>query len=301
MNHSKDYLIDDRPELLERLKDIQVIYTDLDGTLFGHGGTLLVDGYGHPSTRAADALVEIAKAGIEVVPVTGRSDFQMIEVVRLCGLQHFIAESGAIVSWWTGADRKEEYVLPTWDEEMLGGRSPFEVMKDLGVDQMLFEAFAGQLEHHDPWHEPRKVTDVLRGRIDLARAQELLDTLPLPFEISENGAINPKRHTLDAPAEGCDGQIHAYHTVPAGVSKAAGIAVDLKRRGLAREQALMIGDSLSDLECAPSVAVALMVDNARRSRSVVDAIDIFDNVAFVKGRMGDGWVDMARLVLEAHP
>jgi len=294
------YMIEDNERLLERLGGIEIIYTDLDGTMLGSGGVLLLDGERRPSTRTAEALVKITAAGIPVVPTTGRSDFQLLEVVRICGLSDFIAETGAIVSWWTGTTRETEYVLPQWDDDLLGGRTPFEVMKEAGVAQLLMERFPGQLEHHDPWHEPRKATDVLRGRIDMDEAQALLDTLDIAFQITENGAINPKRHTLAEPAPDADTQIHAYHIVPAGVSKAAAITEDLARRGIAPERALMIGDSMSDMQCAPSVGIALMVENARRSPNVMASIKDYDNVAFVAGKKGDGWVNMAELLLRSR-
>ena len=294
------HMIEDNAQLLKRLRDVEIIYTDLDGTMFGSRGALLVDGEGRPSTHTAKALVEITRAGIPVVPTTGRSDFQLIEIVRMCGLDDFIAETGAIISWWTGINREEKYVLPQWNDETLNGRTPFEVMQESGAAQLLMDRFAGQLEHHDPWHEPRLATDVLRGRIDLDEAQALLDTLDVAFEITENGAITPKRHTLDDPVLGEDEQIHAYHIVPAGVSKAAAIAEDLKRRDLDPMRALMIGDSMSDLQCAPSVGVTLMVENARLSPNVVSSIVDYDNAAFIAGKKGDGWVNMAELLLRSR-
>jgi hydroxymethylpyrimidine pyrophosphatase-like HAD family hydrolase len=291
-----DNLINDNSDLLGKLKDIAIIYTDLDGTMLGKGGALLVDGDGSPSTNTAEALVKVTKANIPVVPVTGRSDFQLVEVTRTCGLNDFIGESGAVISWWTGTDRETHFFLPQWDESILKGRTPIQVMYDIGAAKLLFKHFPGQLEHHLPWNEPRSASEVLRGRIDLVEAQKLLDTLEVPVEINENGAIDPQVHTLDKPKTEHD-QIHAYHIVPTGVSKGAAIAEDLKRRGLAKEQALMIGDGMSDLECAPSVGVALMVENARLSPSVVSGIATYDNAAFVEGKKGDGWVQMAELVL----
>jgi len=293
-------IIENKPELMARLGDIEVIYTDLDGTMLGKGGALLIDGAGTPSTQTAEALVKLTRAGIPVVPVTGRSDIQLVEIVRICGLDDFIGESGAVMSWWTGTTREERYLLPQWDDTLLAGRTPYEVMVDAGAEKLLLDAFPGQLEYHEPWHEPRTATALLRGRVDIEAAQALLDTLDVPMEFAENGAISAKRNTLDPPLPGHDEQIHAYHIVPAGVSKANAIAEDLKRRGISPEHALMIGDGLSDLQCAPSVAVALMVENARRSPGIITAIGDYPNAAFVEGMKGDGWVHMAELVLAAQ-
>ncbi|MCL2819007.1 MAG: HAD hydrolase family protein [Actinomycetia bacterium] len=292
------HLIDDKPKLLERMRHIKAIYTDLDGTMLGRGGTLLVDGEGNPSTRVAEVIVELTEAGIPIIPTTGRSDFQLVEIVRMCGLDDFIGESGAVLSWWTGKNREERYILPHWDEKILKGRTPLQVMQDEGAAELLYEAFPGQLEPHTPWDEPRKASELLRGRIDLVKAQVLLDGLDIAVDVTENGAINPKVHTLAKPISPDQEQIHAYHIVPAGVSKANAITVDLKRRGVEPEHALMIGDGLSDLQCASSVGVALMVENARRSPGVMSSISHYKNAAFVRGKKGDGWVHMAELVLE---
>ena len=294
-----DNNIENKPELMARLADIEVIYTDLDGTMLGRGGALLVDGDGTPSTKTGEALVKLTRAGIPVVPVTGRADIQLVEIVRICGLDDFIGESGAVMSWWTGDSREYRYILPQWDEALLAGRTPYEVMVEAGAEKLLLDAFAGQLEYHEPWHEPRSATALLRGRVDIEEAQALLDTLEVPMDFTENGAISAKRNTLDPPLPGHDEQIHAYHVVPAGVSKANAITEDLKRRGVSKEHALMIGDGLSDLQCAPSVAVALMVENAQRSPGILSAIGDYPNASFITGMKGDGWVHMAQLVLSA--
>lgn len=289
--------IDDCAPLVERVRAAEIIYTDLDGTLLGAGGTLLVDGQRHPSTRTAKALVAIIKAGIPVVPVTGRSNFQLVEIVRMCGLYDFIGESGALITWWTGTVREARYIAPLWDKSWLDGRTPFEVIRQTGATAALLEKFKGQLEYHSPWHEPREASELLRGRIDLQRAQEFLDTFEVPLEIVENGAINPKVHTLDEPLPGGETQMHAYHVVPAGVSKAVAIKLDLQRRGIDPQRALMIGDGMADLQCAPSVGVALMVENALSSPNVVSGFDRYPNAALTHGARGDGWAHMAQLIL----
>ena len=44
-------------DLLQALSKVEILYTDLDGTLLGPGGTLLVDGDGAPSAKIGRAHV----------------------------------------------------------------------------------------------------------------------------------------------------------------------------------------------------------------------------------------------------
>ena len=44
-----------------------------------------------------------------------------------------------------------------------------------------------------------------------------------------------------------------YHLMPRGITKGAAIAWDLERRGLTADDAVAIGDSVSDLDMAPAV------------------------------------------------
>ena len=50
-------LLADIPAALDALSRVEVLYTDLDGTLLGPGGSLLVDGDGAPSAATAEAIV----------------------------------------------------------------------------------------------------------------------------------------------------------------------------------------------------------------------------------------------------
>ena len=43
-------LLAQNPAALAALRDVEILYTDLDGTLLGLGGSVLVDAKGKPST-----------------------------------------------------------------------------------------------------------------------------------------------------------------------------------------------------------------------------------------------------------
>src|SRR5207244_4940820 len=81
----------DAGDLLDRLRP-GVLFTDVDGTLVGHGGSLFADLSGAPTLAAAEALVAAHRAGLEIVPVSGRTQWQLHELGRLLGLRSAVAE-----------------------------------------------------------------------------------------------------------------------------------------------------------------------------------------------------------------
>lgn len=284
------------PSLLEALARVELLYTDLDGTLLGPGGTLLVDGDGAPSVTAANAVVEVNRAGLPVVIVSGRSRLQLVELARVCGWNDFIAEAGAIRSRWTGTDRELIFDTPHWPAGLpREGRTVFDEIVVSKAYEALVEAFPGQVEYHDPWHLHRDATHVLRACFDLEAGQRVLDGIEPAMDLLDNGIVRRKNHGL-----ACDGLVHAYHIVPKGVSKRRAIELDLAQRGLKPEQAAIIGDARTDLRSAPAVGIAILVENALDADGIADELSAHPNAALVRGRRGDGWAEFARLWREAR-
>ena len=56
--------------------------------------------------------------------------------------------------------------------------------------------------------------------------------------------------------------IHAYHLIPAGASKARGVARHMQARGYAPEDCIAAGDSREDMEAAAVVGTFWLVANA---------------------------------------
>jgi hydroxymethylpyrimidine pyrophosphatase-like HAD family hydrolase len=283
-----------------QLARTKVLYTDLDGTLLGNRGRLLVDGDNQPSARTAQAIVRVnSTAGLTVVPTTGRSVTQLMEISRLCGWWDFIAETGAIRSYWDtdARDRINYYDTPTWSAETLSdGRTPLDIIEASGALEVLQAAFPGQIELHAPWTVNREATDVLRGRVDMTRAATLLADITPTITLVENGVIHPMQNTL-APS---DEPIRAYHLTPSGVSKRTAIEADLARRGLTGADAVMIGDGLADVQTAPAVALVFMVNNALGDRGLDDTIEATPNAVVTRGARGDGWAELAGAWLAAR-
>ncbi len=284
------------PEHLDLLADVEILYTDLDGTLLAPGGTLLADGDGAPSATTAAAVVDINRAGLPVVIVSGRSRLQLVELARVCGWGDFIAEAGAIRTRWNGSSRELVVDTPHWPEGVpADGRTVFEEILASGAYETLVAAFPGQVEYHDPWHLHRDATHVLRGCLDLAAAQRVLDTLEPPMDIIDNGLVRRRMHGLR-----CRGPMHAYHIVPKGVSKRRAIELDLQERGIEPRRAAIIGDAPTDLASAPAVGLAVLVENALDVPGLADELPNHANAVLVQGKRGDGWAAFARLWLAAR-
>ena len=285
----------DSPAALEALSHVEVVYTDLDGTLLGVGGSLLIDGDGQPSAEAAEAIVRLNAAGLTIVPVTGRNRIQCAEIARLVEWRGFIAELGCVIVPDRGAE--PSYFLGEWTEEMLEpGETPYEAIVRDGAPELLREAFPGLLEPHAPYHLNREATYLVRGFIDLAVARDILGRSDLPVDIVDNGIIHPPVTGLspDLP------EIHAYHLMAPGVSKAAAVAEDLARRGLTHEKAASIGDAPPDVEMADATALGVLVGNALHNADVAEAARARDNVFAVDGQRTTGWAQFASAWLAAR-
>lgn len=287
--------IDELPDLRSRLARAKILYTDLDGTLLGRGASLLKDGAGEPSLDAAVAVTGLNRAGLKVILCSGRNAKQLTEVSRLLGWDDFIAELGCVRSYGRGA--RKIYDTGSWPADAtLDGETPYEAIVRVGALDRLRDAFPGLIEYHDPWHLDREVTHVLRGNVPVAAAQALLDELPLSVSLVDNGIVHPPRHTL----RGVD-EVHAYHLVPAGVSKPSAILADLAERGLARDETIAIGDSVADVAMADAVGLMVVVRNglddpvlAAHARDRAGG-----EVAAARGSHGTGWRELAEAWLAA--
>jgi hypothetical protein len=278
----------------EALSRAEVLYTDLDGTLLGRGGSILTDLRGEPSLAAAEAVAGINRAGLPVVIVSARTACMLKEIARMLAWQDYLAEMGAVRVYGRGSD--VVYDLGEWDERLTAaGERAYDVIEASGVITALMETFPGALEYHAPHHADREVTHLLRGHVDDDAAQDVLDASPLPLSWLDNGVVNPRSTGL-----GRVEQIHAYHVMPRGVDKASAITADLARRGLTREQAVMVGDSLADLEVHEAVGLTVLVANALRSETVRAEGSSIGNVVVTDGAAGDGWAELARAWVDAR-
>src|SRR3989304_9601528 len=86
---------DNKKEIKENLKDLKVIYTDLDGTLFNDRGCIIKDNKGDYYFDAVKLLPLVAEKNWDIVLVSGRNKFQLRYNAQMIGLKNYIAELGA--------------------------------------------------------------------------------------------------------------------------------------------------------------------------------------------------------------
>jgi hydroxymethylpyrimidine pyrophosphatase-like HAD family hydrolase len=276
----------DAGPLLDRLSPV-LLFSDVDGTLVGRDGSLLADLDGRPTLAAADALVAAHRAGLEVVLVSGRTAVQLREAGRLLGTRDAIAELGTVLV------RGREVELQWGQAPRDLGDCPAEALERSGALAAVLEGFAGRIEPHTPWHLGRRGTFLLRGQVDPATADDLLAGRGLGWaRLLDNGRLRGGYPHLGP------GPTHAYHLLPAGVSKAGTAAAYLAGRGLHPTRAAAVGDSPADLQLAGVVGAMFLVANGAWA-----APDGGQGapVIVTPSPAGQGWAEAVAALLERMP
>jgi hydroxymethylpyrimidine pyrophosphatase-like HAD family hydrolase len=257
------------------------MYVDLDGTLLGRGGSLLHDGEGAVSLEGARAVQTCLRAGVEVVVVSGRRRVRVAENARLLGQDSYIFEGGACVvldgeeHWLTGGETSGQRIESVTIADQ---------MERDGAPALLLSRYRGRLEYHEPWSRGREASHLFRGLLDTDEANRLLSAHGHDVRLFDNGVLRHRPPSLEALV-----RVHAYHLVPAGVSKAAAVAFHRRARGYAVEETLAIGDSPMDLECAPHVGAFWLVANALgRNPELADALRAHSNAHVTDAAYGAG-------------
>jgi hydroxymethylpyrimidine pyrophosphatase-like HAD family hydrolase len=222
---------------------LRCVYTDLDGTLLGRGASLFHDGEGAFSLIAGRALEACHRAGVEVVPISGRRRGQVAEPARLIGATAYCFEIGGGLV----VDGEETWLCGEFQPR--DGASPWELVERSGAPALLLEAYADTLEPHSPWHLGREVTHLFRGQVDVAAANALLaEQGHAGVRLLDNGTIDADRR--------------CYHLAPATASKAAAVTAHMRARGYAPAETIAVGDSREDSEVAAAVGHLYLVANA---------------------------------------
>lgn len=264
---------------------VRVLYTDIDGTLVGPRGDFFLDSGEELTLVAAEAVVTARRAGLEIVPFSGRNRDSVANVARLIGAETWIAELGGVRSY----ERNAEIVLDTGDYP--GKDAPEPELRRAG--EGLVETWPARVEEHAPWNEHRLVSYMVRGEIDLDEAARWLGDHGFGWaEITDNGVIPRSYPALDVET------VRVYHLSPRGVSKRAGVAADRARRGLSREETAVIGDAVSDLECRHEVGRAFMVANAVEKDATLRAlVESAGNAEVTTGAYGAGFAEAVATLL----
>ncbi len=254
------------------------LYVDLDATLLGPGGSLFLDADKSFTLLGARVLEACARAGCEVVLMTGRREDTVKENARLFGQTAYIFEAGSCVvldgeeHWLTGP------LFP-------GKETIHDQITAAGAPALLLDTYAGRLEYHDPWHTHREVSHLFRGLVDTAEVDALLEANGHgDLRLLDNGAAHRRSAALAALPD-----LRVYHLLPRGASKAAGVAFHRQARGYARSATIAVGDSREDLGAATEVGTMWLVANAlERDPGIRAAATAHLNVRIAEESYGAG-------------
>ena len=186
---------------------IRCVYTDLDGTMLGSGGSLFRTADGDFTLLVARALEACHRAGVEVVITSGRRRVQVMEDARLIGQSSYIFEVG------TGMVIDGELTFLTGDLQPREGATIHAQIAESGAPDLLLRHYGSR-----PRAAPalraldREVSHLFAGDVDADEANRLLAEEGYDgLRLVDNGWIAP--------------DTHGFHLIPAGCSKAS------RRRG----------------------------------------------------------------------
>ena len=276
---------------------MKVLYTDLDGTMVGPGGSFFTAVDHSLTDEPARALLELHRAGVTLVLVSGRTRPQLVEASRIFGADGFVAELGALVGWDGG--RRSEMLTGAMPAEH-AGRLPLEVMTAAGLPEQLFARWPGRLQWHAPWHAGHEADAMIRGLVDPAEVERWLADRGWGWlRMRDNGVLSAYR---DWPGLATAARPpHVYHLMPDGLSKGAAVSWDLARRGLSAADAVAVGDSASDLTMAPHVGRLWVVANGAAAPHMApllaEALAAGHDVRVAAGAVGLGWAEAVRSAL----
>ncbi|MEJ5186457.1 MAG: HAD family hydrolase [Candidatus Geothermincolales bacterium] len=271
--------------LAKALRQVKVVYTDMDGTMLGPGASFFTRFGGGYTLRPARVLVEVLSRGVDVVLVSGRSGYQLRENVRLLGLRNYIAELGVEI----GYDQGERVVIDTGELEV-PGEELYRVITESGAVDFLFREYPGKLEYHTPWSRYREHTPLFRGHLDLEEVNRELDRRFPGLTMVDNGVLPFRSPTLEVH------EVHAYHLLPKGVSKEKAVSRDMELRGFSPEEAVAVGDSLADLAFSDVVGAFFLVRNGFLANpGAVELVRERANVVVTEGFLNEGWAEALEL------
>lgn len=282
-------------EAQEMLKQVELIYTDLDGTMLAPGGRIFVNHDGEPSDQLCHTINALKQADIEIVIVTGRTRSSLAEIIRLMDISGFMGEIGTVSQYGQGYVGKHRFHTGEMPYDPSCGKTPYQIIKESGIVDQLIKEFHGLLEYNPS--AQREVTHLLRGRVQLSEVQAVLDKGALPLRITDNGRINK----IEGPSNlDLSKDVHIYHILPKGCSKASAVRADIQHRKIDPAKTLAIGDALTDVHMGKECGVFVTVQNGLKSAAVVNEIHLQNRavLATVKPTI-DGWCEFAQALLQA--
>ncbi|MDO8736695.1 MAG: HAD-IIB family hydrolase [Thermoleophilia bacterium] len=267
----------------------RAIYTDLDGTLLGKGGSLFRTAAGGFTLVGAEALELCHESRVELCFCSGRSLRLLREDARLMGVEKYIAEAGCVLVRDHGATVINN-CQPYGERE---GLSVFEEIAETGAPARLLERFGSALAYHEPWCFDHSYSHLMRGHIELAEASRFLKANGYTsLRLVDNGVIEDRGYGM--PVD----ELHAYHIVPMHAGKGSAIRLDLEMSGISRQEAVACGDSAQDLEMAGEVRTLYLMANAAENHSgLKELLEEYQNVVVVEAPMVEGFSEAVSIAL----
>jgi HAD superfamily hydrolase (TIGR01484 family) len=280
---SYKYFKDHIQGIKEGIKDLKVIYSDLDGTLFNDQGCLIKDADNNYYFEAVTLLEQVKDKGWDLVIVSGRNKHTLRYNAQMMGVKNFISELGSELVYGLGRE-----VHVTFDDskdchDITYGSSDLKRIIDL-----IMEEFPGKIESRMEWSRYRSYNALFLGDVDLEKANKVLwDAGYKGLVFVDNGISKLMDTDLDIE------KMHIYNLMPAGVTKANGLALDKKLRNFSRENCIALGDSPEDLKMAPEVKYFFLMVNALKHKELLNGeIKKHDNVYITEKAMNHGWYEV---------
>ena len=267
-------------EIERRLTKVRVIYTDIDGTLVGPGGSLFKGPDGTLTLKPARAVLKVLEAGVDVFIVSGRTKERLKAIARIFGFRNYAAELGSEIIYDLGG--KVIHNIEGMDLEK--GERPLDWIKNSGALDLIFEEFPGKIRYHIPFSEACQNSALLIGNIEVKRANQILTEHGLAaLRLADNGPAGP---APDFPHP------HCYHLLSASIGKRSAVEKDKEVRALRTEELVGIGESIEDIEISSEVGVYFVVRNgAEEDPRVMRAAKQQRNVFLLDYGMGLGWAE----------
>lgn len=286
---AKYKLFDDYKDKIKKdLKNLKVVYTDLDGTLFNDQGCVIKDCEGKFYFEVVKLFEKIAEKDWDIVLVSGRNRIQLRYNAMLVGAKNYIAELGSVLVYNLG-----EKIYQTFDDKKYNYKIT-EGGKDLvNIIKILKEAFPNKIESNIDWSMGRSFNALFIGEVDLEKANKVLkDAGYEGLALVDNGFTKLVELNLDVK------HLRIYNLIPKGVDKAKAIRLDKKLRNLKDENCIALGDSVEDLKMASAVKYFfLMRDAIERDGNIFKSLSSYDNVFITKHRMNRGWAEVMKYLL----
>ncbi|MGB0034238.1 MAG: HAD-IIB family hydrolase [Candidatus Acidiferrales bacterium] len=246
---------------------IRMIALDLDGTL--------LDSTSHVPEENARVVAEAAACGVEIVIVTGRRfDFARPATDLIpCDL-HLIVNNGALIKSKEGRTHQRHLLPAGTARKVLDGTAEYRAGTGVIFDRPRERQIV--LERVD-WDDPFRGGYFRRNRDFIAEVSPLTDCLngDDPIQVMYSGPCVEMRsakttlESLDiapdytlALTEYEARDFSILDVLRRGVSKGVALAEWARRRGIAREEVMAIGDNWNDREMLEFAGLPVVMGNA---------------------------------------